>query len=284
MRLKFTWFILLLIIIIASCKEDNDAINYRENVTSAKYFTLSQDIFNDLFVGLFRSFYDTVLHKSGHEKICGADVYYNPTSPFVAVEIRFFYPDWNRLCPDSLYRKKVYTAYLSESFTDTSGKARVQFHGFAVENHELSGGFFVELVKKEDDSDYVYQLIAEDVVIKLPDSVNTVRWSCEEYFEWIDGKQTPQDFSDDVFRIVGNSSGKETSGKNYFTNIAEPIIKDLQCSWVYAGIVDVEVPGQDVESGRVIYNSTECDKFFELKVNSMFFTENLLNIYRPELE
>jgi hypothetical protein len=283
MNRKIVFFTLLLLALLNSCKEGNDSISYQENVSSGKYFTLSQDIFNDLFMSLYRSFYDSALHASGTGQICGADVYYNPVSPFVAVEIEFFYPDWNRLCPDSLYRQKVYKAYISEAFTDTSGKARIQFEGFAVENHELVGGFFIENVKDEESGRYLFELKAEDIIVKLPDSVNTIRWSSDEYFDWIEGKDTPQDFLDDVFSITGSSSGLESAGSSYYTNIEEPIYKDLQCKWVYSGIVKIEVPGQDIESGMVIYNGTQCDKLFDLKFNSMYFTEDLLNIYRPKL-
>ncbi len=82
---------LLAVLIVSSCTDENEVTDYQENVKAGKYYTLNQDLFNDLFVPLFQSFYDSILHTHGVRKICGATVNYDPISPHMATEIEFIY-------------------------------------------------------------------------------------------------------------------------------------------------------------------------------------------------
>ncbi len=175
-------------------------------------------------------------------------------------------------------------AAVTQDFTDTSGKATITFNDYAVENHWLSGSFSIELKKPAGEEEYIYNLLAQDIVLHLPDSIHTLVWNCNQNYYWVEGRDTPQNFDDDVFEVLGTASGTDIDGVSYSCKILEAIPLFRYCAWVSGGLVEIDVPGQDIEDGKIMYNSEACDPFFNLEFNGMVFTENLLNMYRPSLE
>ncbi|MCF8227434.1 MAG: hypothetical protein K9G58_00725 [Bacteroidales bacterium] len=276
---KYSISILLIaLLLLFACKDDNTSINLNPNLEAAKNNTLAEDIVHDIFAILHQAGYDSSLHANGSKEIFAATVMYQKSND--SVSIRVFYPSWYVVCPDSLKRKGQITLHLSGDFGEPGTSGKVSFVNFGVSNIVLSGNLQFQNTTPND-SIPQYALSTGNMSFLLGDSSSSIQWQSEKNIVWYAGSDSPQDFSDDVFRLSGTSSGTSVGQKPFSSQTTSPLIKSKQCRWIHGGSLDFSTPGMECQQGEIVYyEGGSCHQQFDMYFEGTRFYEEFIKLYR----
>lgn len=75
--------------------------------------------------------------------------------------------------------------------------------------------------------------------------------------------------TNDIYQYTGNAQGKTREGKNYTVNVTVPVIKDMSCTWIKQGRIDLTPEGKATRT--VDYGSGVCDDQATLTINGNTF-------------
>lgn len=279
-------FLALLIALLAfgfwTCKNANEDFNYNDNLETAANNTLAFDIFTDVFKIIHQAFYDSVLHQTGTCEIMDAEAnYYYFSEDSIVIKVR--YPGFNLLCSDGLYRRGTIIAILTESFTDTSGKAAISFDKYAVEDNIITGAYTIDLKVPAGDKPE-FMAVASDVNIQMYDTVRKFIWSADNSIIWDAGSETVQDFNDDVFLFSGTTNGISSTDNNYSSEIIQAISKNRICTWLREGSYAISTPDMIAREGLIEFMSDSCNDLFYMYFNEIMFYEKFLYLFREKEE
>jgi hypothetical protein len=82
--------------------------------------------------------------------------------------------------------------------------------------------------------------------------------------EWIQGYDTPFNFSDDVFSTTGSVSGVCSEGVAYNMSITSPLIKSMDCKWIQTGEVSIVYGDNTIVKN---YGDGTCDSLATITIN-----------------
>ncbi|MCK4288629.1 MAG: hypothetical protein KAW86_05460 [Bacteroidales bacterium] len=279
-KLAFLITIFSMILLSSSCKKENESKDYSANSNAAKDYVLAEDIFKDIFKMVFRAGYDTVLHNEGYLKINEANVYYY-TAP--SLNIGITYGDWNILCPDGKSRRGKYYVFLDTVFSAAGSNATITFEKFYVNNTNVQASITMTNDSLNADNKNSYSILINNAVLLLTDSVSTVKWQSDKTFIWTEGDETPQDFEDDVFSIIGEANGTSSENNAFEGNIIVPLKDTTSCSWFESGKLNFYTPGLETKNGVIDFIPTDsCGNRVEFIFDGFVFYELMENIYNME--
>jgi hypothetical protein len=94
----------------------------------------------------------------------------------------------------------------------------------------------------------------------------TINWSCERTRTQIQGFHTPDNRTDDKFRITGSSYGTNASTKPYKLSIIDPLIVSFGCLYIQKGSVKIERTGK--KDALIEYGNGDCDENAKLTIGN----------------
>lgn len=71
----------------------------------------------------------------------------------------------------------------------------------------------------------------------------TVTWTASRLRTMLEGLETPETRTDDVFEITGSASGTCSEGHSFNATITSPLIRRVACQWIESGVITFESEG-----------------------------------------
>lgn len=144
---------------------------------------------------------------------------------------------------DSIVRKGVIkTTYTGDYFTPGSVMT-VTFIDYYVNGRKLEGMRTFTNMGFNQDGNMYWEVQATDM--KLTNAEGKWRkWNSTRIREMVSGLSTPDDDSDDKYRINGVANGEFSDGAVFDVNIIN-LIRETACSWINEGTMEILVNGSD---------------------------------------
>lgn len=89
-------------------------------------------------------------------------------------------------------------------------------------------------------------------------------WNSERHFKQTEGNGTDFYPFDDVLSIEGGSNGSTSAGRNWVSEITNPLVKKFTCRWLVSGVIEVSVNNT---VGTLDFGNGTCDNKANLTVN-----------------
>ncbi|HEU4718249.1 MAG TPA: hypothetical protein VFU15_10460 [Bacteroidia bacterium] len=95
----------------------------------------------------------------------------------------------------------------------------------------------------------------------------TVLWDCDRTIEYQSGLTDSTQVQ--VIKITGTNHGTDRNGKTWSSDITTPIIRDMDCSWLTSGVVDITPEGKPTRT--VNFGDGTCDNKGTITVDGSTF-------------
>ncbi|MCA6363853.1 MAG: hypothetical protein IM638_12505 [Bacteroidetes bacterium] len=99
-----------------------------------------------------------------------------------------------------------------------------------------------------------------------------ILWNCNRTVEWTEGYLTSQQ-EDDVIQVTGSNSGTDRNGKTFSANITSPVIRNMGCSWIQQGRVELTPEGKPTRT--IDFGSGTCDNRATVTINGISYNVTL---------
>lgn len=180
------------------------------------------------------------------------------------------------LCDDGRYRKGAINVDFTATYRDSGAVISASFTNYFV-GIDSSNMFQVtgnKTVTNKGHNSAGNLWFTIDVNGQLQNRNGAIMsWTSQRQREWLEGESTSglnlQAWIDDVYAITGTASGTTFEGKSYTANIINPLIVDLGCRWIKAGIFELTPAG--LATRTLNYGSGACDQFATVTVNGATF-------------
>jgi hypothetical protein len=279
--MKKILFIFILSLSLVSCKKGSIETNYGPNLQVASDHVMLEQTYTGIFNLFYRVVSDSILVLTGSRSIFSASCTYDE-DPFITYTID--YGSSFRVCPDRIKRKGSIVAVLDKSFTEYGAAATLSFNDFSFidnpedtimvegENQIVNLGYSIS-----DFQSYEHAILSNKItVMDTLDSLQS-HWNATRFIELVEGNQTPGNFYDDVFTLIGESNGSATNGVVFSSSIVDSVGNFLNCHWLRTGTIDLTTPGLDIKSGTVVYIGQDtCINRVKYIFNGNDFYEDLL--------
>ncbi len=271
--------LLLVTIALISCNKENEETDYNDNIIAARSNVKAEGVYTDIFNMFYKASINEDLFIQGTAIIDTATVIFDSIPQ---LKIKVDYGSYFRLCPDGLVRKGSYTAILSDMPDKPGSIASLTFEDYISQDLLVEGNLFISYVGDNASGFPVFQYSLDNgVITHLIDSIvsSTFSWKCLKDLILIDGKQTPTFADDDIFVLSGSANGVAINGKAFETEISStnPLINDLSCNWIVAGLQNITTPDLEITSGSIDYiTDDDCNSRI-----AFYFNQNVF-YFRPK--
>ncbi|MBY0244215.1 MAG: hypothetical protein K2Q03_02050 [Sphingobacteriaceae bacterium] len=158
---------------------------------------------------------------------------------------------------------KIITKYNSKSFAEPGANITITFEGFSVNGNTISGTR--SITNNGNNAAGNPTFTTASTITRMIEGVET-KFNSTRTMEWIEGKNTPDNASDDKFSITGNSSGVNRRGKTYTLEITKPLIKVNTCRFIVSGISTLKV---NDKTKTLDYGDETCNTDISVSVNGV---------------
>ncbi|MEN8226428.1 MAG: hypothetical protein ABFS05_13820 [Bacteroidota bacterium] len=249
---KINMLLAVLFLLSISCKKGSVEIDYNPNLLAANNQVVAERAYSEVFNIFFMVVTDPELKTLGSKDIFGAHCTYqeNPEIKYIIDFLSYY-----TTCPDDKIRKGVITATLDMDFSEVSATASLTFEDYAVEKLRLEGentilnnGLSASMLQ-------IYEHHVPSATLTFVDTTGEYpfSWESQKSFTYLEGMITPDDYTDDMFHITGESSGADIFGTAFSTIIEEPLGDYFNCSWIRTGKTTFNTPGLEVKTGYIKY-------------------------------
>jgi hypothetical protein len=214
---------------------------------------------NDLFDDLSRQ---TALYESGITGNCPLVTISTPDTADYPKGIIINYEDG---CIGPFNRNRSGRILINQSapFTEKGMTREILLENYRVDNIEVQGYRNVTCTGKSNQGYPTYEVSDSLGILILPDE-EEIRYKAKITREWTGGYSTPNELSDDVWKINGTGNGTNRLGFRYTFEIFEPMFYDMRCEWkMTKGKILIRSEGL---SATADYGNGSCDN--EIRVTT----------------
>ncbi len=101
--------------------------------------------------------------------------------------------------------------------------------------------------------------IVADRKVTFPDGTFSTSSTDDKTREWIEGSNTPRDFSDDVYKVTGTGTHSSKKGIVYDVRIETALTRKVACRQFTSGVVKIIRYGQRERYGVIDFGNGDCD-------------------------
>ena len=225
-------------LIMAGCEKSTTSETDSWNINSAeKSAVIGQQTFDGLNALTDAAFNSSNL-KSGSLGDCPVITLNISQLPYI---VTF---DWGTGCTgsDGIARSGMITISLSDKMGIVGSVATFTFTDFYSGGNKISGVHTITYAGLNTGNDWPRFDVHTEAVITFPDN-KTITYDSDNIRLFAAGSDTPLNWSDDVWRIEGTSSGKTREGVNWTANCTSALVKKVACEWFDSGILVVTPEG-----------------------------------------
>ena len=211
----------ILIVLLYACKEEDVIIpNALESTQACQDHLTAENIFNDVGVIIEEGFQD-----NGQRKSCpNYNLMNTDTSDIDTLSIDF--GSTNCLHNGKLRRGIINVTYTGK-YRDAYSIITSTFDNYYV-NNNLVQGERIMTNQGVNSNGYIWFTI-EVSNARIATSNGTIDWESDRVREWVRGKNTYSDISDDGYKITGVSRGNGANGNAFTMTITDTLNIDLGC-------------------------------------------------------
>ena len=236
----------------SSCKKGSIETNYNPSLSVGNKQVIAERAYSEVFNLFIMVVSDSSLKTEGSKVIFNAQCTYQDTN---GIEYIIDYGPYNTNCPDGKGRKGKISVDLNEDFSQTGSIATLHFENYTVNDLILAGNNTINNNGLSAGMLQMYEHMVPDATLTFYDTIShgSFHWESTKTFTWIAGKESLNDFSDDVFEISGQATGSDINGVVYSAIIIEALGDHLDCRWIRSGKTLLNTPGLDVNNGSIQY-------------------------------
>ena len=244
-------FLLLPILWLNSCQEQQTEIDYNPNVLSSKDYVRGEDAIIEIVNAFFKGVNDTLVINHGYGFIDACDVSYIPADN----EMIFRFGDVDRLCQDNKYRRGLFTANFSGQVFVEGTTANIVTDSLFVDDLLVEASISIHNLGLNSNNLTEYALKVDSSLVMLPDSTKNhgIAIATDFLMEWSEGYSTPAIHEDDIFLITGTATGLSTDSYEFTVSIQDPLEDYLDCFWISKGLSEITVPVAEFPTGDIDY-------------------------------
>jgi len=214
---------------------------------------------NDLFDDLSRQ---TALYESGITGNCPQVTISTPDTTDYPRGIIINYEDG---CTGPFNRNRSGRILINQSapFTEKGMTRKIVLENYRVDNIEIQGYRTVTCTGKNTQGYPKYE-VSDSLGLLLLPGKEEISYTANISREWTGGYSTPNELSDDVWKISGSGNGTNRLGFRYTFEIYEPMFFDMRCEWKMSkGKILIRSEGL---SAQADYGNGSCDN--EIRVTT----------------
>jgi len=166
----------------------------------------------------------------------------------------------NCLCKDGKYRRGKIQVKLTGNKNIVGSSVVYTTQDYFVNNNGVSGTKTLTVV-----DDHSFRIVVVNGKVTKADG-GVITWNTDRTRSMTAGKDTPLDFTDDVFEVTGTSSGINAAGNAYKFTTLTPLVKANGCAWIKSGKLKIERTGK--LDAVVDYGDGTCDDQATVTINS----------------
>jgi hypothetical protein len=275
MKKLFLSLVVLSTIVLFSCNKEESAMLSSEdeaivsNDAAAESLVESADYEVELFTGSAESISQSSSLKSADdESFLGR--YRFGKAPLITIvstnggfpkTITLDYGDGIELLNGTTIKGKI--VIVVSASPRTNGATRVTtFNSFYVDSVNIAGTRTITFNRSADNG--ITNNLVGDVTITFPDGT-TIQRETEKTRTFVQGFNTPGDYSDDVFNITGFTNSVSSEGFTFSNTIVEPLVRTGTCRYIVKGAVEMAKNG--AAFAELDYGNGECDDIATITKN-----------------
>jgi hypothetical protein len=159
-------------------------------------------------------------------------------------------------------------AVFSGSFYDAGSVITITYDNYDDDGYLLNADSHrITNTGTNGSGNYVYTVEIKNAT--LTSGTDQASWTSTKSIEWIQGRNTKHDASDDVFLITGSSSGISSKKVSYKSVINTPLKIATACDWIESGVLTLTPDGK-VER-TIDFGNTGCDNKATVKIAGKTF-------------
>lgn len=170
---------------------------------------------------------------------------------------------------DGIKRKGKIRLTLTDYFSKPGSVMTIEFLNYYANDIKVSGVITATTI----DSTHVDFTLTKGT---LTNSGYIMEFICNHSLELISGFDTPENASDDVYKISGNMSGKNRNGLNYSGSIKSSLLHNGSCRFFTDG--NIELTPENKTPRKIDFGNGTCDQNITVDVNG-----NKINIRLTEI-
>ena len=219
--MKYFVLIFILLFVFNSCTEDEVILTPELSSTQASQDNLiAESIFNDVL----RIVEYGISNNNKGNQYPKFTILNNDTSNIDTLLINF--GNTNYLYNNKL-RKGIINVTYSGSYRDSLSVITTTFDNFYINNKLIQGEMIVTNNGKNISQNLFYNINVNNASINTDNGV--INWQSNSTRELITGAETYLDYTDDIYKITGTSTGNAANGNGFSVEIIDPLHMDLSC-------------------------------------------------------
>lgn len=285
LRNNATWIALAAIIGLTSCKKDvtnpnsgnSGAANLSDSSTAAD--NMYYDVLNTAFVSYTDNTgkMSTAKQQSGGtttfstEAVNGTETHMGCAIYTLDDTIPNSYPktlivDFGSGCTsaDGIFRKGKLTYVFSAPIYFPGATVSVTFAQYVVNGYGLQGTYLI--TNATTGTDLIINTKVTNGIITYPNATN-YHYSHNKTYTMTAGGDTPNDFTDDVYDITGNSAFSDAAGNTLVFNVTTALVKSFSCHNISKGVVGFSY-NNDI-NGTIDFGDGTCDNLATVTVGTI---------------
>ncbi|HCL83470.1 MAG TPA: hypothetical protein DIC22_05810 [Chitinophagaceae bacterium] len=269
---------------LASCKKDSTPANSNESTaatlsdSSTAADNMYYDVLNNAFVGYEdnSSVWSTTSVKTGQTTTfstgslstahLGCAIYsIDDTVP--GQYPKTLTMDFGSGCTgaDGIFRSGKISYLFTGPMLYPGSTATVTFNQYVVNGYGLQGSYTISNNSSQAGG-IIFSTQVTNGIITYPDA-SIYHYASARTYTMTAGSATPNDITDDVYSITGNSSFSASTGAGIVFNITTPLVKAISCHNISAGVVSFVY--NQVVSGTIDFGNGTCDNLATLTIGTV---------------
>ena len=262
MKTITTTTVTVLLLLMFSCKDKNILTTPEQASTqAAQDYLLVENSFLELGRVIEEGFLANGINKSS----CPSYSLMNTdTSNIDTLLIDF--GNNNCLYNGKLRRGKIIITYTGK-YRDSLSVMRTSFDNYFVNENLIQGIKKITNEGRNNDGNMWFSISIDSASIITNNGA--INWNSNNTREWIEGSETPLDFTDDKYLITGNSNGNGVNGNNFDTN-SENLLLDFNC-WPISCILtsgETTIIPESYSDRIIDYGDGDCDCEYTISIDN----------------
>ena len=259
----------IFIFLLFSCKNENILeIPNAENLQEVHDHLKAEQIFN--YVNILVE--NAMLDNDQHKRSCVRYSYDTSSVDLLPIIIIDFNQSNGIGCP--FFENKIMTGKIIVSYSDIyaeeSSITYISFENFKVNNELVQGNVKITCMGTNENENIYFNIEVTNGSITTSNGI--INWESNRTKEWMSGRSTKFERSDDIYNITGSSSGNSVNGNNFSVTILESLNVNLNCSSCTIIAGKSKITSNDNISKDINYGFNACDCDATIKINDIVYS------------
>ena len=243
--------------VLVACKKENTIVNEDPATASSAISTSANDdnladaVFMDLKEVTDQTGLEATLKGIDSTKYPCAKITTSVDTLLKTLTATIDFGSENCLCKDGKNRRGKIQVKITGNKNLVGSNVVYTVVDYFVNDNGVSGTKTLTVI-----DDHSFRIVVVNGKITKADG-GVITWNTDRTRSMTAGKDTPLDFTDDVFEVSGITSGINAAGNAYKFTTLTPLVKAIGCQWIKSGKLKIERAGK--LDATIDYGNGTCD-------------------------